>query len=263
VDAQTRAGAGRQDAMAGISLSPELIDDAACELIGISPERAGEYALALAADGLELPEGWSASDPYRGLVGWDVIMVAPRSLSILRGDLVDSWFSRREYRLSVELADPDTVECDPDLEQTYWRQEQLAQAHVRAAKQAAGELARLLDAGAPRVLDHPLDSEGNLLQHTHLVLGAHRRDGYPLAPGRMEAVARWVIGGYYRRLRELTGGLCAPYRWGRPAADGRVELVGLPEELVDAFAGRFRPLREVGACDRPLRRVLARRAGRG
>jgi len=40
-----------------------------------------------------------------------------------------------------------------------------------------------------------------------------------------------------------------------------VELVGLPEELVDAFAGRFRPLRQVGACDRPLRRVLARRAG--
>src|SRR6266540_1625523 len=100
--------------MAGISPSPELIDDAACELIGISPERAGEYVLALAADGLELPEGWSASDPYRGLVGWDVILIAPRSLSILRCDLVDYWFSRREYRLSVEGADPDTVECDPD-----------------------------------------------------------------------------------------------------------------------------------------------------
>jgi hypothetical protein len=249
--------------MAGISPSPELIDDAACELIGIGPERAGEYALALVADGLEPPQGWSAADPYRGLVGWDVILVAPRSLSILRCDLVDSWFSRREYRLSVEGADPDTVECDPDLEQTYYRQEQLAQAHVRAAEQAAGELTRLLDAGAPRVLDHPLDSEGNLLQHAHLVLGARARSGYPLAAGRMEAVARWAIAGYYRRLRELAGGLCAPYRWGQPDPTGRVELVGLPEELVDAFAGRFRPLREVGACDRPLRRVLARRAGRG
>lgn len=254
-------GAGRQDAMAGISPAGELIDDAVCELVGIGPERAGEYALALAADGLELPEGWSAADPQGGLVGWDVILVAPRSLSILRGDLVDSYFSRREYRLSVEGADPEAVECDPDLEQTYSRQEQLAQAHVRAAEQAAGELTRLLDAGAPRVLDHPLDSEGHLLQHTHLVLGARAYSGYPLAPGRVEAVARWAIGGYYRRLRELAGGLCGPYRWGRPGPDGRVELVGLPEELVDAFAGRFRPLRQVGACDRPLRRVLARRAG--
>src|SRR6266540_3438262 len=181
-------GAGKAGAMAGISPSPELIDDAVCELVGIGPERAGEYALALAADGLELPEGWSADDPYRGLVGWDLILVAPRSLSILRCELVDSWFSR---------------------------QEQLAQAHVRAAGQAASELARLLDVGAPRVLDHPLDSEGNLLQHAHLVLGAHARSGYPLAAGRMEAVARWAIGGYYRRLRELAGGLCAPYRWGR------------------------------------------------
>jgi hypothetical protein len=175
-------GAGRQDAMAGISPAGELIDDAVCELVGIGPERAGEYALALAADGLELPEGWSASDPYRGLVGWDVILVAPRSLSILRGDLVDSYFSRREYRLSVEGADPEAVECDPDLEQTYSRQEQLAQAHVRAAEQAAGELTRLLDAGAPRVLDHPLDSEGHLLQHTHLVLGA-RLQRLPAGPG--------------------------------------------------------------------------------
>jgi hypothetical protein len=248
--------------MAGISPPVELIDDAACELIGISPERAGEYALALAADGLELPQGWSATDPYRGLLGWDVILVAPRSLSILRCDLVDYYFSRREYRLSVEGADPDTVECDPDLEQTYWRQEQLAQAHVRAVQVAAGELTRLLDTDAPRVLDHPLDSEGHLLQHAHLVLGARAWSGYPLAPGRMEAVARWAIAGYYRRLRELAGGLCGPYRWGRPDVDGRVEL-DLPEELVDAFAGRFRPLREVAACDRPLRRVLARRAGRG
>jgi hypothetical protein len=258
-----RRARGRQDAMAGSSPSPELIDDAACELVGISPERAGEYALALVADGLELPEGWSASDPSRGLAGWDVILVAPRTLSILRCELVDYYFSRREYRLSVEGADPDTVECDPDLEQTYYRQEQLAQAHVRAAGQAAGELARLLGAGMPRVLDHPLDSEGNLLQHAHLVLGAHAYSGYPLAPGRMEAVARWAIGGYYRRVRELAGGLCAPYRWGKPDRTGRVELVGVPEELVDAYAGRCRPLRQVGACDRPLRRVLAGRAGRG
>ena len=99
-------------------------------------------------------------------------MVQPRTLSIVRCELVDSWLRRREYLLSVEGADPDAVGCDPDLEQTHYRQEQLAQAHVRAAGQAAGELARLLDAGAPRVLDQPLDSEGNLLQHAHLVLGA-------------------------------------------------------------------------------------------
>ncbi len=43
--------------MAGISLSPELIDDADCELVGVGPQRADEYALALAADGLQLPEG--------------------------------------------------------------------------------------------------------------------------------------------------------------------------------------------------------------
>ncbi len=194
-------------------------------------------------------------------MGWDLILVQPRTLSIVRCELVDHYLARREYRLSVEGADPDTVACDPDLEQTHHRQEQIAQAHVRAVEQAAGELARLLDADAPRVLDHPLDSEGGLLQHAHLVLGARARSGYPLAAGRVQAVARWVIGGYYRRIRELAGGLCWPYRWGRPAADGRVELVGLPEELVDAYAGWCRPLREVSACDRPLRRVLARRAG--
>src|SRR5438034_10640457 len=86
---------------------------------------------------------------------WDLVVVQPRALSIVRCELVDSWLSRREYLLSVEGADPDAVGCDPDLEQTHYRQEQLAQAHVRAGGQAAGELARLLDAAAPRVLDQP------------------------------------------------------------------------------------------------------------
>jgi hypothetical protein len=194
------------------------------ELLGISPRRARAYARVLAAFGEPLPAGW---DPRGAVAGWDLVLVAPKTLSVLARAVV----ARRP-----------------------WVTIKIAEAHHHAVTVVARQLAEPLRIEVPRLVDHPLDPGGHPLQHTHVVVGAlAQRDGrwQPVDEARLRGLVGPVVASYHRRLRHDLAQV-VDHRWGPAGPDGAAELLGLPEEDLAAFSGAHRPLGEIVACARAV-----------
>jgi hypothetical protein len=212
-------------------------------LLAIGPSRAGEYAKVLAAFGEQLPAGWNPEGAHGEAAGWDLVLVEPRTLSILRYDLLDYYLTQvaRSSDGAVSLL----------AEQLHERQARIARAHYRTVEVLVWRLAQALHQPPPRLVDHPLDSARQPLLHTHVILGALTEGGrrLPLDRGRLYRLAHCTVVDYHRRLQEqVTAPLRDPYAWGPPGPDGRAELVGLPAELLAEHSGPCRPLWEITAC---------------
>jgi hypothetical protein len=194
------------------------------ELLGISPRRARAYARVLAAFGEPLPAGW---DPAGGVAGWDLVLVAPKTLSVLARVVV--------------------------VDQP-WTTVRIAEAHHHAVTVVARQLAETTRVEVPRLVDHPLDPAGHPLQHTHVIFGALvQRDGrwQPLDAALLRKLVGPVMASYHRRLRHGVAGV-VDYRWGPVGPDGAAELLGVPQETLVAFSGAHRPLGEIAACARAV-----------
>jgi hypothetical protein len=190
------------------------------ELLAISPRQARAYARVLAAFGEPLPAGWN---PAGRVAGWDLVLVAPKTLSVLARAVV----ARRP-----------------------WVTIKIAEAHHHAVTVVARQLAETLRVEVPPLVDHPLDPGGHPLQHTHVILGAlAQRDGrwQLLDPARLRTLVGPVVASYHRRLRHGVAGV-VDYRWGPVGPDGAAELLGLPAEDLAAFSGPHRPLAAITAC---------------
>jgi hypothetical protein len=212
-------------------------------LLAIDPSRAGEYARVLAGFGEQLPAGWNPEGAHGEVAGWDLVLVEPRTLSILRYDLLDHYLTQvaRSSDGAVSLL----------AEQLHERQARIAWAHYRTAEVLVWRLAQALHLPPPRLVDHPLDSARQPLLHTHVILGALTEGGHrlPLDRGRLGRLAQRTVVDYHRRLQaQVTAPLRDPYAWGAPGPDGRAELLGLPAELLAEFSGPCRPLSEIAAC---------------
>lgn len=193
-------------------------------LLGISPRRARDYARVLAAFGEPLPAGWH---PGGGVAGWDLVLVAPQTLSVLSRVV---------------------VVCRP------WTTMAIAEAHHHAVTVVARQLAETLHVEVPRLVDHPLDSSGHPLQHTHVILGAlAQRDGrwQPVDAARLRGLVGPAVASYHRRLRHGLARV-VDHRWGPAGPDGAAELLGVAEEELAAFTGAHRPLGEIAACARAV-----------
>lgn len=214
------------------------------ELRAISPRRARDYARVLAGFG-GLPTGWNPAGEHGAAAGWDLVLVQPRTLSVLVYDLTgralaELWRGRSGLAEAAEL---------------FERQQQLATAHHRTVELLVRRLAEAARIPPPRLVDHPLDSSHQALLHTHVVVGALTEGGrrLPLDAGRLAVLARRTILDYQRRLRAVTAGLVGPDGWWGPVGpDGTAELVGLPAGLLAAHRRRCRPLWEIAACARAV-----------
>ncbi len=214
------------------------------ELLAISPRRARDYARVLAGFG-GLPAGWNPRGEHGAVAGWDLLLVEPRTLSVLRYELIGRALAELRGGRSGLVAAADLFE----------RHQQLAKAHHRTVELMVRRLAEAAHIPPPPLVDHPLDSAHQPLLHTHVVVGALTEGGrrLPLDAGRLRLLAGRTIIDYQRRLREATAGLVGPdCWWGSAGPDGAAELVGLPAGLLAAHSGRCRPLSEIAACARAV-----------
>ncbi len=221
------------------AFADSLIADAHCELIAITPKQAAGYELVLAGGGL--PASWDRQAGRGGVVGWDLVLVDPKTLSILRWELTGRFqqFLRRGQHGQAQAVLAGF--------------EELTRAHHDTVQGQARRLALMLGVGLPRCVDHPLDSAGQPLLHTHVVFGARGADGRVLDGGWVRGCARRVIGEFHQRHRELVEGLVGalvPGGWGPVADDGRAELAGLPEELMAGYCRPRRAFARIAACAR-------------
>jgi hypothetical protein len=214
------------------------------ELLAISPRRARSYARVLAGFG-GLPAGWNPAGEHGAAAGWDLVLVEPRTLGVLRYDMVGRALAglRRGRSGLAEAAD------------LFERHQQLATAHHRTVEVLVRRLAVAAHIPPPPLVDHPLDSAHQPLLHTHVVFGALTEGGrrLPLDAGRLRVLAGRTIIDHQRRLRDATAGPVAPDCWWGPVGpDGNAELAGLPARLLAAHSGRCRPLSEITACARAV-----------
>jgi hypothetical protein len=215
------------------------------ELLAIDRRQARDYERVLAAAGCRPPAGWNPTGEHGAPAGWDLVLVAPRTLSVLCYQLTGQVLAELEHGHSgVARANA-----------LFDHHQQLAHAHHQAVELVVRQFAEQAYLASPWQSCHPLDSAHQPLLHTHLVFGALTEGGrrLPHDPERLRAQARRTIRGYHRRLRELAGGVVGAYGWWGPAGpDGAAELLGLPAALLAAHGGPCRPLSEIAACARAV-----------
>jgi hypothetical protein len=199
-------------------------------LVTVDPHQACDWQQALASLGRRLlPVGWDAAgERGGGVVGYDLVLAAPRTLSAL------AWFLMSASE--DELAAP------------------ILQAHHDALTAVAVEFGCATGAEAPTVIGHGYDSARQPWSHAHLVYGAlaATNQGFvPLDPVRVAEQAERHIFGYHllvrRAVTELVGAELG-LGWAAPAADGCCEVTGLPVWALQSIEEPCRPLSEIGAC---------------
>jgi hypothetical protein len=220
------------------------------ELLAIDRRRARDYEWVLAAAGRP-PAGWNPAGEHGAPVGWDLVLVAPRTLSVLLYELTGQALAQLERgRSGVERANA-----------LLDHHQQLAGAHHQAVELVVRQFTEQAHLASPwqtgRLWQtcHPLDSAYQPLLHTHTIFGALSVGGrrLPHDPQRLRAHAQRAIRGYHRRLQEQAGGVVGCYGWwGPPGPDGAAELLGLPAALLAAHGGPCRPLSEIAACARAV-----------
>ncbi len=224
-----------------------LVNDVQSGLLAICPSHAHDYATVLTAFGHQLPPGWNPRAEPGGMVGWDLALVRPRTLSVLSEALSNQFLAEVEQlrRGRGDLAAANRL---------IGAHQVLTTAHHRTVELVAGRFAKAARIPPPKLVDHPLDSARQPLLHTHAVFGALSDAGHrlPHDPDRLGGLARRAISDYHRRLREGLAVLLAGWHtWGPVGADGKAELVSLPAGLVATRGARpVRPLAEVAACAR-------------
>src|SRR6266511_2645371 len=60
-----------------------MVNDVQSGLLVIDSSHAHDYAAVLTAFGHQLPAGWNPRTEHGGAVGWDLVLVRPRTLSVL------------------------------------------------------------------------------------------------------------------------------------------------------------------------------------
>jgi hypothetical protein len=195
----------------------------------VDRQHAGDYQQSLTTSGHRLPLGWDAAGwRSRGLVGYDLVLATPRTLSAL------GWFLMGG--------------ADPQLGR------QVHQAHREAARAVAVEFAAAAGAEAPGLVGHGFDSARQPWLHAHLVYGALAAVGdngfVALDLGRVEEQADLHIFGYHLLVRRAVNDLVRELdlRWAPPAEDGSCEVLGLPTRVLQAVEQPCRPLNEIAAC---------------
>ncbi|HEY2958171.1 MAG TPA: hypothetical protein VGM21_08175 [Actinomycetota bacterium] len=225
-------------------LSRERTAAVGSALLAIDRRRARGYERVLAPAGRP-PTGWNPAGEHGAPVGWDLVLVAPRTLSVLLYQLTGQALAQLERgRSGVAHANA-----------LFGHHQQLAGAHHQAVELTVRQFTEQAHLASPWQGCHPLDSAHQALLHTHTIFGALTPGGrrLPHDPQRLRAHAQRAIRAYHRRLRERAGGVAGCYGWwGPPGADGSTELLGLPAELLAAHGGACRPLSEIGACARAV-----------
>jgi hypothetical protein len=213
-------------------------------LLAIDWRRARDYERVLAGAGCP-PAGRNPAGEHRAPAGWDLVLVAPRTLSVLLYELTGQALAELERgRGGVQRANA-----------LFDHHQQLAGAHHQAVALVVRQFTEQTHLARPWQTCHPLDSAHQALLHTHTIFGALGQGGrrLPHDPGRLAAHAQRAIRGYHRRLREQAGGVVGCYGWwGPPGPDGAAELLGLAAELLAAHGGPCRPLSEIAACARAV-----------
>jgi hypothetical protein len=213
-------------------------------LLAIDRQRARDYERVLAAAGP--PAGWNPAGEHGAPAGWDLVLVAPRTLSVLLYELIGQALAQlKRGRSGVERANA-----------LLDHHQQLAHAHHQAVELVVRQFTEQAHLASPWQTCHPIDSAHQPLLHTHLVFGALTQGGrrLPHDPQRLRAHAERAIRAYHRRLQEQAGGVVAGTYgwWGPPGPDGAAELLGLPAALLTAHARACRPLGEITACARAV-----------
>jgi hypothetical protein len=213
-------------------------------LLAVDRRRAHNYARVMAAAGRP-PAGWNPAGEHGAPAGWDLVLVAPRTLSVLLYELTGQALAQLERgRRGVERANA-----------LFEHHQQLAHAHHRAVALVVRKFTEQAHLASPWQICHPLDSAHQALLHTHTIFGALSVDGrrLPYDGERLGVHADRAIRGYHRRLQEQAGGVAGCYGWwGPPGPDGAAELLGLPAELLAARSRACRPLSEIAACARAV-----------
>ena len=219
-------------------------------LLAISRRQARDYARVMAVCGYfvrgrRVPAGWNPCGEHGAAAGWDLVLVAPRTLSVLSYDLTGRALADlKRGRSGVAHA---TALLD--------EHQRMATAHHDAVRIVTRQFIEAAHIPMPWQTCHPLDSARRPLLHTHVVFGALTEGGrrLPLDPDRLRTLAARAIGSYHRRLRaqvsSVVGG-CGP--WGPASPDGSAELLGLPAGLLAVHSGPCRPLSRIAACARAV-----------
>jgi len=222
-----------------------MVNDVQSGLLVIDSSHAHDYAAVLTAFGHQLPAGWNPRTEHGGAVGWDLVLVRPRTLSVLSEALSNQFLAevKQLRRGRGDLAAANRL---------LGAHQVLTTAHHRTVELVAGRFAKAAHIPPPKLVDHPLDSARQPLLHTHAVFGALSEGGRrPLRdPDRLGGLARRAVVDYHRRLRAGLAVLLARWHaWGPVGADGKAELVSLPAGLVATHSARpIRPLGEIAAC---------------
>ncbi len=222
-----------------------MVNDVQSGLLVIDSSHAHDYAAVLTAFGHQLPAGWNPRTEHGGAVGWDLVLVRPRTLSVLSEALSNQFLAevKQLRRGRGDLAAANRL---------LGAHQVLTTAHHRTVELVAGRFAKAAHIPPPKLVDHPLDSARQPLLHTHAVFGALSEGGRrPLRdPDRLGGLARRAVVDYHRRLRAGLAVLLARWHaWGPVGADGKAELVSLPAGLVATRSARpIRPLGEIAAC---------------
>jgi hypothetical protein len=224
-----------------------LVNDVQSGLLAIDSSHAHDYATVLTAFGHQLPAGWNPRAEHGTVVGWDLVLVRPRTLSVLSEALSNQFLAEitqlRRGRGDLAAAN-----------RLLGAHQVLTTAHHRTVELVVERFAEAAHIPPPKPVDHPLDSARQPLLHTHAIVGALSEGGRrrPHDPDRLGTLAQRAVTDYHDRLRDGLAVLVTGWHaWGPVGADGKAELVSLPAGLVATRSARpIRPLGEIAACAR-------------
>jgi hypothetical protein len=219
-------------------------------LLPIGQRQVRDYTRVMAVCGFfvrgrRVPVGWNPGGEHGAVAGWDLVLVAPRTLSVLAYDLTGRALA------DLKRGRSGSVHAAALLD----GHQRIAAAHHDAVRIVVGQFADAARIPPPWQACHPLDSARRPLLHTHVVFGALTEGGrrLPLDPERLRSLAARAIGSYHRRLRDQTSSVVGGYGpWAAGGADGSAELLGLPARLLAAHSGPCRPLWQIAACARAV-----------
>jgi hypothetical protein len=199
-------------------------------LLAIDRRRARDYERVMAAAGCGPPAGWNRAGEHGAPAGWDLVLVAPRTLSVLLYELIGQALAQLEHGPSG-VAHANVL---------FDHHQQLAGAHHQAVTLVVRQFAR---AGTPGLAMAELSPAGlrppGAAAHPHHLRRAH--PGRPAAAPRPPAAGRPRRSGHPR--------LPPPPAGAGRRRGGRLRLVGAGRPGRQRGAGRA--ARRAAGCARP------------